>query len=459
MAAQIQAGFSEKVISPDKGVSLCGYFNNRYNVGIRDDLYAKAIAVSDGQTTFALVVADNTLVFSDVVSSIRGQVAQQTGIPEHHVLVQATHTHTAPVLKPGFWVDFSPAYLEYFIEQAVAAVLQAHAEMEPVTFDIAEGEESRVAFCRRFIMRDGTAATNPPRNSPDIVRPESEIDHSFAVVAVKNLSGDILGVLVHCANHVDTIGGDLVSADWPGVLCRMVTEGLPSRPQTMLLNGMAGNVNHFNINDPEQSDFSESEAEKVGTAYGETGLSLLQTAAHPLAVSSIGAGHVIVDLPRLQLTQEQVAEAEAIVARIPIPRELTFLHSADVTRNNDIVRALFAGKQLEFARENRCSEHVEVSGVRIGDLLIVGLPFEAFSEIGMEMKRRSPFEHTFALELLNGSHGYLAPREAAERPGGMETFPGVDCLRSFVPEAADMLTDAAEGLAQSLADRDASPMN
>ena len=403
--------------------------------------------VEDGETAGALVVADNALVNAAVVERIRSEAAPRTGIPEANIFVQSTHTHTAPSLQENGWIDFSPVYLEHFVEQTVAAVLEAHEARQPVTFAIAEGEERRLAFCRRYIMRDGSVMTNPPKDSPDIVRPEGTPDYSFAVVAIRNLSGEIVGVLVHCTNHTDTVGGDLVSADWPGVVCKYVTDNIQSHPPAILLNGMAGNVNHFDISDLNQQ-YGFPEAERIGSAYGETALRLLQTGLAPLDVSSIGFGRVIVDLPRVKLTEQQLDEARATLARTPIPEELPDLHSVDLAVGNEIVMALFAMRQLEFAEENRASEAVEVGAMRIGELLMVGLPVEAFSEIGMEIKRRSPFKHTFALGILNGAHGYLATKEAAERPGGMETFPGV--VRRFVPEAALMLTDAAEKLANSV---------
>ena len=455
MTNPIEAGFSQKVISPEKGVSLCGYFNNRYNRGIHDDLLAKTMVVSDGRTRGALVVADNAIIYTEVVRRLRAEIAPRTGIAESNIFVQATHTHTAPALKAGGWVDFSPAYLDHFVAQVTAAAVEASDAVQPVTFAIAEAKAPPVAFCRRFIMRDGTVATNPPKDSPDIVRPEGTPDDYFAVVAVRNLSGEIVAVLVHCTNHVDTVGGDLVSADWPGVLCRQVTDNVDAHPYTILINGMAGNVNHRDIKNPEEQ-YGFAEAERIGAAYAEKALELLRTEPRPLDAAAIAFGRTLVDLPRLELTEHQIGKARAILETTPIPDELPLLHSVDIAKSNEIVAALFAREQLKFAAENIASQPAEVAAMRIGNLLLIGLPFEPFSEIGVEIRRRSPFKHTFALGLLNGKGGYLGTREAAERQGGMETFPGVDCLRCFVPEAADMLTDAAAGLANSLAEQGSS---
>jgi hypothetical protein len=353
-------------------------------------------------------------------------------------------------LKAGVSVDFSPAYREFFIEQSVAAACEAAERAQPVTFGIAEGEERRVAFCRRFIMCDGSVATNPAKDSPDILRPEGNPDYYFGVLVAKNLSGRIVAVLAHCTNHVDTIGGDLVSADWPGVLCRYVANNLDSRPLVFLLNGMAGNVNHIDLDNPSQQSSLE-EAQRIGKIYGETAMRLIRTKLQPLEVADIGVGQVMVELPRVTLTEEELCEAKETLAKTPIPEHRGTLHSPDIAKGNSIVAALLAEKKLEFAKRNLASETVEVGGMRMGDLLMVGLPFEPFSEIATKIRARSPFKYTFTLELLNGAYGYLSTREAAERAGGMETLGGVEYLRRFLPEASDRLVDATVGLAESLA--------
>ena len=66
---------------------------------------------------------------------------------------------------------------------------------------------------------------------------------------------------------------------------------------------------------------------------------------------------------------------------------------------------------------------VPLQVVRIGDLAICGLPFEAFVEIGLDLKQRSPFAHTIVIGLANGSYGYL-PTPEQHKLGGYETWLG-----------------------------------
>jgi hypothetical protein len=58
---------------------------------------------------------------------------------------------------------------------------------------------------------------------------------------------------------------------------------------------------------------------------------------------------------------------------------------------------------------------------RIGDLGIAAIPCEVFAEIGLELKKRSPFKSTFTIELANGYNGYL-PTPAQHASGGYETW-------------------------------------
>ena len=59
----------------------------------------------------------------------------------------------------------------------------------------------------------------------------------------------------------------------------------------------------------------------------------------------------------------------------------------------------------------------------IGDLGVCAIPFEVLVEVGLELKHKSPFEHTFTISHANGSHGYL-PTARQHELGGYETWLG-----------------------------------
>jgi hypothetical protein len=56
---------------------------------------------------------------------------------------------------------------------------------------------------------------------------------------------------------------------------------------------------------------------------------------------------------------------------------------------------------------------VEVQVIAFSDdVAILSLPGEIFVELGLAIKKASPFRHTFIAELANGSMGYVPDREA-----------------------------------------------
>ncbi len=67
-----------------------------------------------------------------------------------------------------------------------------------------------------------------------------------------------------------------------------------------------------------------------------------------------------------------------------------------------------------------------LQAIRIGDLAVCGIPFETFVEIGLDLKKRSPFPQTMVIGLANGRHGYL-PTPEQHKLGGYETWLGTNC--------------------------------
>jgi hypothetical protein len=91
-------------------------------------------------------------------------------------------------------------------------------------------------------------------------------------------------------------------------------------------------------------------------------------------------------------------------------------------------------------------EHLHKTGERtvdtslqvlaINDTAFVGVPGELFVELGREIKKRSPFKHTYVVELANDYVGYI-PTRAAFEEGGYEVL---DARSSKVaPEAGEII--------------------
>ena len=86
-------------------------------------------------------------------------------------------------------------------------------------------------------------------------------------------------------------------------------------------------------------------------------------------------------------------------------------------------RTDWARSTIAAAERKEDTITVILQTIRIGDLAVCGIPFEAFCEIGLDLKKRSPFPRTMVIGLANGRHGYL-PTLEQHKLGGYETWLG-----------------------------------
>lgn len=91
---------------------------------------------------------------------------------------------------------------------------------------------------------------------------------------------------------------------------------------------------------------------------------------------------------------------------------------------------------------------VTLQAACIGDFAVCGIPFETIVEIGLDLKKSSPFPQTMIVGLANGRHGYL-PTPEHQRLGGYETWIGTNQVQENVSvlitdQRLEMLTELRE---------------
>jgi len=332
---------------------------------------------------------------------------------------------------------------------SVAAALAALDDLAPATLHIGSAPDKPFAFNRRFWMKDGGVTTNPGKLNPEIVEPEGPVDREIGVLAVKR-SGEFAGLLVNIVNHTDTIGGDRVSADWPGFLERGVRERLGPDVSVITLIGAAGNINHFDVSDPEPQT-SYDEARRIGVGYADIVLGMLP-GLQPLGAADVRASHLDVPLRRRRIPEREISAAKAELAAgehgLAPGRALT---SEDLARGDASVKRMFARELLRFAETEAggaggaggAGAEVEyrMRCLTLGyRLAVISLPGEPFTEIGLSIKELSPYDATFVVSHANGSHGYIPLRECFEQ-GGYEVLPKTGA--GLAEETADVLVEYA----------------
>lgn len=437
----IRAGVAVADITPPIGYRMEGYFSERPSTGTHDPLQAKAIVWRQGAEQAALVLCDLCAMDAAVTTAARRQAEQKTGIPASHILIAATHTHTGPLyfnaLREHFHkkalaaggsdpfekVDY-PAELTRKLVQVIA---DAHAAARPVQLDSGMAAQHGLSFNRRFHMKDGSVRCNPGSRNPDIVRPAGPIDPQVGVVLVRDAGdGRPMALLTVFALHLDTTGGTLHSADYPYYLEQALRRSLGDRLVSVFANGTCGDINHFDV-----TGRQTLKTQYIGETLAATinaGLPKLKRLAQPrLAVRS-----EVVHLPLRTYTPEEVALAEKAMDAMGTGQK-PFM---------DLVKAY---EIVSFKLRKPGKLPALVQAIRLGDdTALVGLPGEVFVELGLAIKKASPFANTLVVELSQDCPDYVPTRKAFAE-GSYE----VVC--SWIePGGGEMLVDSAVRLLKQL---------
>jgi neutral ceramidase len=406
-AGEFRAGAAVTRITPDRPTPMAGYYSTRLSTGTHDELFAKALVIeSDGERA-AFVVCDLISLPRQVVVEARKLTERLTGIPGDHVMISATHTHTGPALFSGsarsIFDGTNAAIVREYTAQlpfAIAnAVAEAMSNLTNARLAAAVEKETNLSHNRRYQMRDGNVAWNPGKLNTNIVKAAGPIDPDVSVLCFDSLRTNSIAAYVNFAMHPDTTSGTLFSADYPHYLSQALANYRGSNFVSIFANGTCGNINHVDSNWAEPQK-GTNESARIGTILASDVFKAF-THLKPITPGKLRVHSEVVALDLPQLAPGDLERASNIVAQIgsrPAPKFLD---------------QVFAFKALDVGARNGEPHKVEVQVIALGDdIAWVSLPGEIFVELGLEIKKRSPFKHTFIAELANGSIGYIPNKKA-----------------------------------------------
>jgi hypothetical protein len=394
VCAGLRAGAARVVISPPPGAAMAGYYHFRACDGVIDDIHASALVLDDGAQRAALVTLDLIDAPRAIVEDVRRRVESAGLLRGEHVMISATHAHTGPV--PGRLLR-TPDAPELGSDSAHGQYLAGLPEK------IVASVCTDTSFCRRFYLRDGSVGWNPGKLNPAVMLPCGPIDPEVQGIFFEppHAEGDHVAALAVYANfsmHPDTVGGTKVSADYPGVIAKLLS-GYHGKDSVVLYgNGASGNLNHLDVRWARRQSGIE-EANRLGTLIAAAMLRADKdrrpVAEGPLRVKSL---RVPLAVPAVSPEAAEMARLTVSGKRQPAPGFM------------DLVRA---NRLLDLEPLHGEPIPAEVQVVTLGrDVAWVALPGEIFSELGLALKKRSPFARTVITTLANGSVGYVPDRRS-----------------------------------------------
>ena len=419
----LEFGSAVEDITPKIGLPLCGYFNLRPNRGYYDRLKLKAAVFRTGDSVAAIVSYDLCLLTRPFIDEMEKALEAENSPLCGKVLYCATHTHTGPYSAIIFGAGADEEYMAELKEKSLSALHKAYASLSPAELFTTQTECSTMAFNRRYVMKNGQTLTNPGKLNPDIVRPEGGIDEKIMLMEIRR-DGRPEMIIANISNHTDTIGGDIVSADWPGIMEFELQRMLELQIPVMTIIAPQGNINHFNTA-VEGSQTGYEEAKRIGKTYAN----VIAGARYQLKKQEncdIVTASSEFEAPYYQLNDEEYAAAKKVYeenkdATMEEGRDFT---SEDIARGVPFVKKYFAERAIS-CRENPITEKRIEKQLAImfgSETAIVSLPAEPFIELGVEIRKNSRFPMTVIAALGMGEVGYVGmPYHYGH--GGYETSP------------------------------------
>lgn len=408
------AGFSRIDITPPLGTPLAGFFSERLAEGIIDPLELNTVALSDGENTAIIIVTDALGILEDYTTKIRNMIAEECNVNADYIMITATHTHssfrlgrkpadaTATLRNPLDDEQFICVLLRKYVDAARIAI--DDMKDASLSYGIEETSEP-VSFVRRFLMNDGRVQSFPKIDDyPNIVRPMSDADNFLRLIRIDRKEGKSIA-LANFSTHACIVGGMKFSPDWPGYVRRFVEEDL-GNVHCIAYAGAEGDTNHIN----------------TALSFRQSGVEYCEKISRILADATLKAWE-----------NTTPSKSEKISSSV----KFAYIK----TRTDDMEKFAEAKKGLddhysgrEKAHEQKLAnwrritntmimpvyQHVPVTTMMIGDVIIVGFGGEPFTQYANRSRDLAPDKFVVAAACANGYQGYL-PTAQAFKDGGYES--------------------------------------
>ncbi len=454
--SKLSVGFARVDITPPLGSFMPGYYQDRRAKKILDPLQINMVAFSDGKTTVLVAQYDPEALSDSVANMMRDAIVKATGVERDAIILHASHTHDGGFLaqKTGHGsnvqadaraTEVDRLYVDLCVSRSADAAVEAIADLKPATLSCGRNVAKRISFVRRYLMKSGKVQTNPGTNNPDIVRAVGTADETVQVLRIDREGAKPI-CLINFQTHPDVVGGETITADWPGLTRKVFEAATMGEALCVVINGTEGDVNHCNVLPlPGEENGLHRDFDAADRGYDHA-----KHMANVLAASALGVW--------LKCASVEAGEIRFHVGNVRVPaNKAKDTDEKNLAWANEVWALHEAGKDAEISAKYGCYEmelttevaragrirnmakHADfhdlpITTIAIGDnVAFCGFPGEPFNDIGVAIRKDSPFKLTILSCLTNGSRGYF-PFSDSYKQGGYES-----ATSPFGPTVADDL--------------------
>lgn len=443
----LRAGAAMTNITPPLGGLIIGGFSPLPSDDVHDELHVRALVLAEGtekrektaiaddpaispEHTLAIVLCDNVGISREVFDAAKQLVHAETGLLPENLLMAATHTHSAVSARSANAMIVTDDLNDYqrFVSRRIAdAVRLGLKRLSPAKIAWGSVDEPSELFNRRWYVAEEKERRNPfggvdrvrmnPGGAATLIRPAGPVDAQISFVSVQHADGQPLAVLANYSLHyVGGVPARTISADYFAVFAERLKAKLGATDQHpefvgILSNGTSGDVNNINFQNRGKSLPNFEKIQRVGELVAQRVADGMRDLKYRDRVT-LKARASELTLTVRKPSAEMLSYAEKILSQ---PETADKYHAQERVYAQRIRQQAEAGDTVD----------VPLQVLRIGELGIAAIPFEVFTETGLEIKQRSPLKPTFTIELAGGSFGYL-PTPPQHALGGYETWLGTN---------------------------------
>ena len=400
-----QAGVSSTLITPSEPLWLAGYGGKKEPAqGKVSDLCTKALVLRDSLGNRAVIVTSDIIGYPyEFTEAVTGEVSKRYGIPREAILLNASHTHCGPEVRPGkgAFMDMPPEYqakvepyARWFQQQIIETVGKAIRDMKPARITFSRVNPTPFAVSRRFPTDKGIVY----RSTPSSYYTGGPRDDTIPVLKVEGSEGGIRAILFGYACHPITMSFDYYCADYPGYAQQYIQEANPGAV-AMFVQGCGGQL-------VPNARFQVEYAQGHGRSLADAVKKALEGPQTPLS-GPLRCGYREAMLSFQLLPDRKTLEEIAQTGSSPGHEKIASL----INKN----KAAYLLKQLDDKQPIPMQVQCPLQAISFGkELLLIGIGGETLVDYAAALKAEYTDRFTWVAGYCNYVFGYLPSRKVVQ---------------------------------------------
>lgn len=402
--AVMKIGVAKVDITPKFPTKMSGYFDRFEDAaGTHDPLFIRVFYLSHQNTDCVIAISDLIGIDHLVSTEIRAQIKEKFSIPTSNIVIAATHTHQGPA---DISKNYNSPYPFFFINAAIDAITIAISTAKEATLRVATTDLSTISQNRRNIS--------------------GPIEDQVTVLVASEESGTPIASVIAYACHPTILESNnlLYSADFPGTAIKYLEENIGG--MGIYVQGACGDINPtWQAHEYQDVSFNGRvlgsaatrlalESEMLIQDRKSVHLSWNQDVPQKVLVGELIQNSKVLGLSEKLDLERRVMDKNSIETEIKTLQAQLEKDTSEALHRELTPRLMeLWGMTTMFTTAGQIGDYstdqLEVSAIRISpNFAVVALPGEFLVEIGLEIKRRSPYSNTLIICYANGYFDYFA---------------------------------------------------